>query len=84
MLLEKEIGFAEIAADSGEMKFPSITFCPTTIAQTSSEHYEVGNITSDYHNLPRIEDMLSTVEQTININMQVGMINGDKINIILL
>ena len=68
MLLEKEIGFAEIAADSGEMKFPSITFCPTAMAQTSHEYYEVANITADYHNLPRIEDILIKVHQKININ----------------
>ena len=57
MLLMREMGFAEMVADSQEMKLPSITFCPAKLA-TTSETNEVGNITADYHNLPRIEDML--------------------------
>ena len=67
MLLKRELGFAEMEADSQEMKFPSITFCPANIANVN-EYNEIGNITTDYHNLPRIEDMLSLVLQKININ----------------
>ena len=67
MLLERELGFAERETDSQEMKFPSVTFCPTIIARTN-EFNEIGNITTDYHNLPRIEDMLGLVRQKININ----------------
>ena len=67
MLLERELGFAEMEADSQEMTYPSVTFCPANIAHLN-EYNEIGNITTDYHNLPRIEDMLKMVLQKININ----------------
>ena len=67
MLLKGEMGFAEMIADSQEMKLPSVTFCPANLASLS-ENNELGNMTEDYHNLPRIEDMLSIVSQKININ----------------
>lgn len=68
MLLEKEIGFTEKAADSENMKFPSITFCPATIAEEISEEYNEFDFTADYKNLSRIEDMLISVRQLISIN----------------
>ena len=85
MLLMREMGFAEMVADSQEMKLPSITFCPAKLA-TTSETNEVGNITADYHNLPRIEDMLRVVTQKININKYDKFISStcDIIYIILL
>ena len=67
-LLMREMGFAEMGADSKEMEFPSVTFCPAFITQTSFESFEVGNITADYQNIFSIEDMLSVIRQKININ----------------
>ena len=66
--MEREMGFTEVEADSQEMKFPSVTFCPSTATRLPREQYESGNITADYRNLPHVEDMLHHVRQKININ----------------
>ena len=66
-LLMREMGFAELGADSEKLKFPSITFCPSFLSQVETA-LEVGNITADYHNLSRIEDMLRIIRQKINLN----------------
>ena len=63
------MGFTEVAVDSDIMKFPSITFCPGS--QDDRKRLEVGNITADYENLPRTEDILRHVDQQISINKQV-------------
>ena len=63
-LLKKEMGFIEVTADADEMKFPSITFCPETMNKSN----KVENITADYQNLPRMEDILLSVRQPISIN----------------
>ena len=55
MLLAREMGFSEIEADSRQVTFPSITFCPANVAQTLENEI---NITSDYINLPNVEEML--------------------------
>ena len=70
MLLERELGFAEIEADSQGTKFPAITFCPTRVANPGNDH-KVGNITADYNNLRGIKDMLLAIRQKININEYV-------------
>ena len=66
MLLRREMGFTEVAVDSDEMTFPSITFCPGSQAEYLPRYIE--NITSDYLNLPRLEDMLDGLHQKIKIN----------------
>ena len=66
MLLRREMGFTEVAVDSDEMKFPSITFCPGS--QRLKKKYAVNNITTDYQNLPRTEDILIGVKQHLSIN----------------
>ena len=66
LLLLKETGFTEVAMDSENMIFPSITFCPASM--TSYEHHVPNNITADWQNLPRLEDMLSNIRQKIRIN----------------
>ena len=66
MLLEWEMGFTEVEVDSEIMKFPSITFCPGSVDEKKS--LQVDNITADYHNLPRTEDILVGVIQQISIN----------------
>ena len=63
-LLKREIGFIETTADSDEMKFPSITFCPVA----TDESIEVGNITADYESLSKIEDIILGLTQPIRIN----------------
>ena len=60
------MGFTEVAVDSDEMTFPSITFCPGS--QQPEKKQEVNNITTDYQNLPRTEDMLIGVKQHLSIN----------------
>ena len=66
MLLAWEMGFTEVTVDSDVMKLPSITFCPGS--QDERKWGEVGNITADYQNLSRREDMLITVVQQISLN----------------
>ena len=67
LLLMKETGFTEVAMDSENMIFPSITFCPASM--TSHElHVPTNNITADWQNLPRLEDMLVQIKQKIRIN----------------
>ena len=66
MLLEREMGFSEMEADSREVTFPSVTFCPANVAQTLGN--EVGNITADFLNSPQLEEMLIFLHQKININ----------------
>ena len=66
MLLAREMGFSEIEADSRQVTFPSITFCPANVAQTLEN--EIGNITSDYINLPNLGEMLVFIHHKININ----------------
>ena len=66
MLLRREMGFTEVAVDSDEVRLPSITFCPGS--QTKFHKRYIGNITSDYQNLPRPEDMLDGLQQKIKIN----------------
>ena len=72
MLLENEMGFAEVVTDSYETKFPSITFCPATLKDIPSAFHKPGNITADYENLPRLEEMLISVRQQISINKYVN------------
>ena len=67
MLFKKEMGFTEMAADSTEMKFPSVTFCPASMRK-SPENLASKNITTDSENLPRIEDMLVGARQIISVN----------------
>ena len=64
MLLKRETGFTEVENDSDEVILPSITFCPGTLEQ----YNRVDNITADYLNLPRIEDMLVFLTQPTYIN----------------
>ena len=66
MLLRREMGFTEVAVDSDEVRLPSITFCPGSLEKFNPRYYE--NITSDYQNLPRLEDMLDGLSQKIMIN----------------
>ena len=66
MYLEMEMGFTEVAVDSDEMKFLSITFCPAFMNHMNLN--EVDNITADYQNLSRAEDMLVSVRQAVSIN----------------
>ena len=66
MLLKKETGFTEVENDSDEVILPSITFCPGTLMPKQLN--KVDNITADYLNLPRIEDMLQYLQQPIYIN----------------
>ena len=67
MLLKKETGFTEVENDSDEVILPSITFCPGTL-MPKKQFNKVDNITADYLNLPRIEDMLNYTQQPIYIN----------------
>ena len=67
MLFQHKMGSTEMPADSKEMKFPSVTFCPASM-QTSPENIASKNITADSQNLPHIEDMLVAVRQIISIN----------------
>ena len=60
------MGFTEVAVDSDEVRLPSITFCPGTLEKVNPRYYE--NITSDYQNLPLLEDMLDGLSQKIMIN----------------
>ena len=66
MLLRREMGFTEVAVDSDVVQLPSITFCPGSQAEYLPRYIE--NITSDYLNLPRLEDMLDGLHQKIKIN----------------
>ena len=68
MLLKRELGFIEVATDSEEMKFPSVTFCPASTKLMPHEYNKVDNITADYQNVTRIEDMLTFVRQRIRNN----------------
>ena len=67
MLLKWEMGFTEEAVDSDTMRFPSVTICPGYQDERKWLN-KVGNITADFQNLPRIEDMLVEVIQPISIN----------------
>ena len=69
MLLDWEMGFTEVAVDSDAMKFPSVTFCPGS--QNSMKWLEVDNITADFQNLRRREDILISVSQQISINKYI-------------
>ena len=68
MLLKNELGFTEVATDSEEMKFPSVTFCPASTNLMAHEENKVDNITADYENVTQIEDMLTLVRQKITEN----------------
>ena len=67
-LLEREMGFTEAEVDSENMKFPSITLCPGSIEEPNRFTSNKINITADYQNLPRAEDMLIYIQQRISIN----------------
>ena len=67
VLFKWEMGFTEEAVDSDIMRFPSITFCPG-YQDVRKWLGADGNITADFQNLPRIEDMLVEVIQQISIN----------------
>ena len=66
LLLKWEMGFTEVAVDADIMKFPSISFCPAS--QDYRKWREVDNITADYENVSRREDLLIKVSQQISIN----------------
>ena len=61
-LFEEQIGSTEIAKDSYEEKFPSITFCPGYSLENSHDY---GNVSWN------VEDMLVSISQRININKYV-------------
>ena len=67
LLLMMETGFTEVSVDSENMKFPSITFCPASM-KDHEHHNPSRNITADWQNLPRLEDMLVAIKQHISIN----------------
>ena len=73
-LLENEMGFAEVVTDSYETKFPSMTFCPATLKDIPSAFHKPSNITADYENLQRLDDMLISVRQQMSINKYVNYV----------
>ena len=71
LLWMKETGFTEVSVDAENMKFPSVTFCPASMtnhAKINHTQHKASNITDDWQNLPRLEDMIRFINQTISIN----------------
>ena len=67
VLLKWEMGFTEEVVNSDVIRFPSITFCPGSMNNPKwPQAFE--NITADFQNLPRIENMLINLYGPISIN----------------
>ena len=58
-LQEMRIDFTETGMDADLLMFPSITFCPLSMLNWNKRTPK--NITADYEELPKIQDMIDFV-----------------------